>query len=131
MKALLLTFTLLLAAAVFAQQSQPPGYPSSPQQTMPQGQLPPDQRVPPDQTPQGEEPMAPGSQAAAAQVQEVQQALQEQPTLASTKIRVSANNTSVVLSGVVANEDQHQRALRVAALHANGLRIVDHIKVQQ
>jgi hypothetical protein len=64
MKPLLLTFTLLLAAATFAQQAQPPGYPSSSQQTMPQGQMPPDQRVPPDQTPQGDEPMAPGSQAA-------------------------------------------------------------------
>ena len=131
MKALLLTFAVLLAGAVFAQQSQPPGYPSSPQQTMPQRQMPPDQRVPPDQTPEGDEPMSPGSQAAAAQVQEVQQALAEQPKLANAKIRVSANNSSVVLSGVVANEDQHKTALRVAALHANGLRVADHIKVQQ
>jgi BON domain len=128
MRPLLLAFTLLLAASGFAQQ---PPSPSSPQLTMPQGQMPPDQRVPPDQTSEGLEP--PGSQStAAAQVQEqIQEALAGQPALSTAKIRVNANDTAVVLSGVVSDEGQHQRALRVAALHASGLRIVDHIKVQQ
>jgi len=133
MRPLLFTFTLLLAAASFAQQTQPPGYPqsSSPQQTMPEGSMPPDQRVPSDQTPQGQEPIAPDSMGPAQVEQEIQEALQAQPALADAKISVSANNTSVALSGAVANERQHQMALRVAALHAGGLRIIDRIKVQQ
>jgi osmotically-inducible protein OsmY len=63
--------------------------------------------------------------------QEIQQAIQAQPTLSNSKLGVRATNTSVVMSGTVADERQHQMALRVAALHASGLRIVDHIKVQQ
>jgi osmotically-inducible protein OsmY len=129
MRALLFSLTLLLAATTFAQQGQP-GYPpsTSPQQTAPNRQ-----QMPPDQTPEAQEPMGPGSQAtASAQVgQEIQQALQAQPSLSNARINVSPRGNSVVLSGVVADQDQHQRALRVAALHASGLEIVDHIKVQQ
>ena len=120
-----LLFVLLLPGLAFAQQGQPPGYPpSSP------GQMPPDQRVPPDQM---QSPMGPEAQTSpSAQVeQEIQEAIQGQPALSNTKIGVHANDTSVVLSGTVSDERQHQMALRVAALHAGGLRIVDRIKVQQ
>ena len=51
--------------------------------------------------------------------------------MSNAKLTAVANNSSVVVKGTVANENQHQMALHVAALHANGLRIVDRIKVQQ
>jgi osmotically-inducible protein OsmY len=118
-----LLFALLMATAVFAQQSQPPAYPPPGA-----GQTSPDQRIPPDQMES-----QPGAQpSSAAQVeQEIQQAIQAQPTLSNTKLGVRATDTSVVMTGTVADERQHQMALRVAALHASGLRIVDRIKVQQ
>ena len=134
MKLLIFSFTLLLAAATFAQQAQP-GYPSptSPQQTSPDPQMPPDQGVPRGQMPDTQEPMGPESQpAASSQVaQQIQQALQAQTSLSTARINVGAKGNSVVLSGVVDDEGQHQRALRTATLHSSGLQIVDHIKVQQ
>jgi hypothetical protein len=51
--------------------------------------------------------------------------------LSNAKLTAVTNNSSVVVKGTVGNENQHQMALRVAALHANGLRIIDRIKVQQ
>ena len=126
MKPLLFALALLLATVTFAQQ---PGYPqsSSPPQTMPDRPLPPDQRQ------QEQEEMGPQSQALPpAQVeQEIQQAFQAQPELSNAKLSAAANLSTVTVRGTVANENQHQIALRVAALHANGLRVVDHIKVQQ
>jgi osmotically-inducible protein OsmY len=67
-----------------------------------------------------------------AQVEEqIQQAFRAQPGLSNTNLSAAANLSTVTVKGTVANENQHQMALRVAALHANGLRVVDHIKVQQ
>jgi hypothetical protein len=124
MKPLLLVLTLLLATATFAQQ---PGYPqsSAPPQTMPDRPLPPDQS-------QQEQEMGQSQAVPPAQVeQEIQQAFQAQPTLSNTNLSAAANLSTVTVKGTVANENQHQMALRVAALHANGLRVVDHITVQQ
>jgi osmotically-inducible protein OsmY len=120
-----LLFALLVATAVFAQQSQPPAYPPPGA-----GQASPDQRIPPDQMESQAGPEAQPSSAAQVE-QEIQQAIQAQPTLADSKLGVHANANSVVMSGTVADERQHQMALRIAVLHASGLRVVDHIKVQQ
>ena len=77
--------------------------------------------------------MGPQSQALPpAQVeQEIQQAFRAQPALSNANLRAAANLTTVTVNGKVANENQHQLALRVAALHANGRRVVDDIKVPQ
>ena len=77
--------------------------------------------------------MDPQSQAVPpAQVeQEIQQAFRAQPALSNAKLSAAANLSTVTVNGTVANENQHQLALRVAALHANGLRVVDDIKVPQ
>ena len=126
MKPLLFALALLLATATFAQT---PGYPqsSSPPQTMPNRPL------PPDLSQQQREEMGPQSQAVPpAQVeQEVQQAFRAQPALSNVRLSAAANLSTVTVNGTVANENQHQLALRVAALHANGLRVVDEIKVPQ
>ena len=125
MKPLLCALALLLATATFAQT---PGYPQSisPPQTMP------DRPLPPDQSQQPEE-MGPQSQAGPpAQVeQEIQQAFRAQPALSNAKLGATANLNTLTVNGTVANENQHRLALRIAALHANGLRVVDDIKVPQ
>jgi len=133
MKSLLFVSTLLLAAATFAQQSQPQGYPQpSPPQQMPGEQMPPDQAAPPNQAPEGQATMGSDSGAVSrAQVeQEIQQALQSQPALAKADVRAEAKGSSIVVKGTVADESQHQMAFRVAELHASGMRIIDRIKVQ-
>ncbi|HYV74093.1 MAG TPA: BON domain-containing protein [Candidatus Binatia bacterium] len=136
MRTLLCVLTLLLAGAMFAQRTQP-GYPStSPQQSNPQGQMQqPGQQMPPDQMEQQQQTMTPESQMSAAdstQVQQqIEQGLQSQPDLSNSKIDVKADDTSVTLTGTVANETQHQKALNVAAAHAAGRSIVDHVKIQQ
>ena len=125
MKPMLFALTLLLATATLAQQ---PGYPqsSSPPQTMP------DRPLPPDQSQQEQEEMGQSQAVPPAQVElEIQQAFRAQPTLSNANLIAAANLSTVTVKGTVANENQHQMALRVAALHANGLRVVDHIKVQQ
>ena len=74
----------------------------------------------------------PGYPQSPAQVeQEIQQAFRAQPALSNAKLSVAANLSIVTVNGRVANENQHQLALRVATLHANGLRVVDDIKVPQ
>ena len=123
MKPLLFALAILLATATFAQT---PGYPesSSPPQTMPNRPLPPEQQ---------QEEMGPQSRVVPpAQVeQEIQQAFRAQPALSNTRLSAAANLSTVTVNGTVANENQHQLALRVAALHANGRRVVDDIKVPQ
>jgi hypothetical protein len=126
MKPLPFALALLLVPATFAQQ---PGYPqsSSPPQTMP------DRPLPADQTQQEQEEMGPPSQAVPpAQVEQaIQQAFQAQPALSNANLSAAANLSTVTVKGTVANENQHQMALRVAALYANDLRVIDRIKVQQ
>ena len=126
MKPMLFALALLLTTATFAQQ---PGYPqsSSPPQTMPERPL------PPDQSQQQQEAMGPQSQAVPpAQVEQaIQQAFQAQPALSNANLSAAANLSTVTVKGTVANENQHQMALRVAALYANDLRVIDRIKVQQ
>lgn len=123
MKPLFFALAMLLATATFAQT---PGYPesSSPPQTMADRPLPPEQQ---------QEEMGPQSQAVPpAQVeQEIQQAFRAQPALSNTRLSAAASLSTVTVNGTVANENQHQLALRVAALHANGRRVVDDIKVPQ
>ncbi|HEX8802312.1 MAG TPA: hypothetical protein VF772_27065, partial [Terriglobales bacterium] len=79
------------------------------------------------------EEMGPQSKAVPpAQVEwEIQQAFRAQPALSKAKLSAAANLSTVTVNGTVANENPHQLALRVAALHANGLRVVDDIKVPQ
>lgn len=135
MRTLFVALTLLVAAAAFAQQTQP-GYPSAtPQQSMPQGQMQPSQQMPPDQEAPQDRTLTPESQMSAAdstQVQQkIEQGLQSQPDLSSSKVDVKADDTSVVLTGAVADENQHQKVLAIASAYVAGRSIVDHIKIQQ
>jgi hypothetical protein len=124
MKNALLLFTLLLANLSFAQQqSQPPpnGPPQTTPPTFPREERPQDQ-MPPDQ---------PAQPLSTAQVQEqIQQGLNSEPALSNTKVTAKTSDDTVVLSGTVESESQHELALHIAQSHAGDRTIVDKIKVQ-
>lgn len=132
---LLISFALLLATVALAQQGQPryppPNAPSnSTDQPLLQGHMPPD-RMPPDHTPGAQGPIDESQASSSAEVeQRILQAWQSQASLSDVKISVTATAGAVALDGVVADERQHQTALRVARLNAGGRRIADHIIVQ-
>jgi len=134
MRSLLCALTLLVATATFAQQTRP-AYPPSPEESMPQGQVQPGQRMPPDLEAPQDRAMRPESQMNAADStkvqQQIEQGLQSQTDLSNSKIDVKADDTSVTLTGTVANENQHQKVVAIASAHAAGRSIVDHIKIQQ
>jgi osmotically-inducible protein OsmY len=82
--------------------------------------------MPPDQ----QAPGPPNATATAQVQQDIQQAWQAYSGLLNTKLNAQVSDGSVTVTGTVANEEQHQEALRVATLHANGMRVIDKIKVQ-
>jgi BON domain-containing protein len=135
MKQLVLCLTLLLSGLCFAQQ---------------QGQPPPDAQQPPYGTPPTfpGEPQAPGQQPTrpmppdeqvsppeAMSTQEVQRQitshLGSEPELDHTNVVAQVSDSSVVLTGNVRSEEQHDLALRIAQSYAGDRQVVDKIKVQQ
>ena len=125
MKQILLGLVLLLTTAVLAQQpGQPP--PTAP----PQGTPPtfPEDRAPRQQMPPDQE--APSQASSTTRVQEqIQQGLNSEPSLRNSSVGVHVDENSVILTGTVSTEEQHDLALRIAQSHAGDRKIVDKIKV--
>jgi hyperosmotically inducible protein len=120
----LISLLLLLTSMVFAQQQgqQPNGPPQTTPPTFPRHETP-ERQMPPDQNAQ---PLS------TAQVQEqIQQGLNSEPALSNSKVSVKTNEDSVVLSGTVESERQHELALRIAQSYAGDRKVVDKIRVQQ
>jgi osmotically-inducible protein OsmY len=138
MKIFVIALTLTFASALVAQQSRPQA--STPsgqaQQTNPgQSQTTPpyqSQQTSPQQMPPGERPSTSANDSTGnAQVQEkIQQGWQSDSDLSSSKLNAQVSGTTVTLNGTVSSEQQHQKALQVASQNANGMKVVDHIKVQ-
>jgi hypothetical protein len=121
---------LLLASMGYAQQQgQPPPTTSPPYQTpptfpegrqTPRAQMPPDTQAPPPQT------------MSTQQVeQEITQHLSSEPALKNSNVDAKVDENSVVLSGSVGNEMQHDLAVRIARSYAGDRKLVDKIKVKQ
>ncbi|SRR6266496_2138885 len=130
MKHIVLGLALLLATVTFAQQpGQPPPTtpppqgtpPTFPEDRAPRQQMPPDQEAPP----QGEELSTPEVQ------QQIQQGLNSEPGLRNSNVGVHVDENSVVLTGTVDSEQQHDLALRIAESYAGDREIVDKIKTTQ
>ena len=137
MKTLVFALTLTFAAALAAQQSRPQASTPPGQQTAPgqsQTTTPPyeSQQTSPQQTPPGEQPSTSANDSTGnAQVQQkIQQGWQSDSDLSSSKLNARVNGTTVTLNGTVSSEQEHQKALQVANQNANGMKVVDHIKVQ-
>ena len=128
MKYILFVFVLLMATAVFAQQpgQLPPTSPSEstpptfPEERAPRQQMPPDQEAPPQGLSTPEE------------VQQlIQQGLNSEPMLHNSNVGVHVDENSVILTGTVSSEEQHDLALRIAQSYAGDRKIVDKIKLTQ
>ena len=133
MKQLVFCLALLLASICFAQQQGPPDMQGPPRGTPPTF---PEDRPAPGQQPT--QPLPPDEKAPsprAMSTNEVQQQisshLSSEPALANTNVDAQVSDKSVVLSGSVATEEQHDLALRIAQSYAGERRIVDHIKLKQ
>lgn len=124
MKRVFLVALMLCAACAAQQQGTPPPHdmPSTPprdEQPVPK----PDQRHPgaPDsrQTPTTEEVQA-----------QIQDKLASEPGLMGMGVKATVDDRTVVLTGAVENDHQHELALRIAASYAGGREIVDNIETR-
>jgi hypothetical protein len=130
MKHIVFCFVLLLATIGFAQQQgQSPPATSPPYQTpptfpegrqSPRTQLPPDTQAPPPQTMSTEK-----------VEQQITQRLSSEPELSKSNIDAKVGENSVVLTGSVDSETQHDLAVRIAQSYAGDRKIVDKIKVKE
>jgi osmotically-inducible protein OsmY len=122
MKRILCGALLLFAALVFAQQQNPPPYNTSP--TFPGDRITPE-RFPPDTKAPLQQELSP------AEIQEqIQKKLDTEPALSSVTLKAAVDDRSVVLTGTVDDERQHDLALRVAESYAGERQIVDKIEVR-
>src|SRR5438067_2864853 len=124
MKQMLFGLVLLLAMPTLAQQQgQPPPQstpPTFPEERAPRQQMPPDQEAPPQGLSTPEE------------VQQlIQQGLNSEPMLHNSNVGVHVDENSVILTGTVSSEEQHDLALRIAQSYAGDRKIVDKIKLTQ
>jgi len=117
-------FSLLLAISGFSrQQAQPP--PASPPYTTPPT-FPEGQRMPPDQKAPPPEALSPS------QIQhQIQAHFHKEPALANSNLTVKADDTSVVLTGTVESDVQHDLALRIAQSYAGDRKVVDKIRIKR
>src|SRR3954454_419745 len=122
MKQILFGLVLLATTAMLAQQQgQPP--PMAPPQTtpptFPQTTPPtfPEERAPRQQTPSDQN--APSEELSTTEVQQqIQQGLNSEPMLRNSNVGVHVDENSVILTGNVDNEEQHDLALRIAQSYA-------------
>jgi BON domain len=125
MKRMLWGLVLVFVTSAFAQQQPPigPPYttpPTFPQDKAPRQQMPPDTKAPP-----------PSDSLSTAQVQrQIQEKLIAEPALANTNVDVKATDKSLMLTGSVDTERQHNLALRIAQSYAGDRKIVDKIKIR-
>ncbi len=79
--------------------------------------------------------MPPDTLAKAPSSAEVQHQIQDkidtEPGLANAKLTAKATGSSVILSGTVSDEAQHQAARHIAESYAGPRKIVDKIRVRQ
>jgi hypothetical protein len=130
MKHRICCISLFLASMGFAQQQgQPPPTTTPTYQTpptfpegrqTPRAQMPPDTEAPPPQT------------MSTQQVeQQITHRFSTEPELSKSNIDAKVNDNSVVLTGSVDSETQHNLAIRITESYAGDRRIVDKIKVKQ
>ncbi len=127
MKQTLFGLVLFLATATLAQQqgqlppTSPPRNtpPTFPEEQARGQQMPPDQQAPPQglSTPEVQK--------------QIQQGLNSEPALRNSNVGVHVDENSVILTGTVDSETQHDLALRIAQSYAGDRKIVDKIKLIQ
>jgi hypothetical protein len=137
MKHILFGLVPLVATAVLAQQPGPPPTapprgtpPTFPEDRAPRQQMPPDQEAPP--MPPDQEAPPEGRRLSTPEIhQRIQQSLNSEPMLRNSNVGVHVDENSVILTGTVDSEQQHDLALLIAQSYAGDRKIVDQIKVIQ
>jgi hypothetical protein len=127
MKRIIFGLVLFLATAMLAQQQgqrSPTSPPQSTPPTFPESQQTPQQQMPADQE-------APPGLSTKKVQQQVQQGLNSEPALDNSKVGVHVDENSVILTGTVNTEAQHDLAMRIAQSFAGDRKIVDKIKIMQ
>ena len=126
MKHAICALLLLFGMTAFAQQQRQPGPPtSSTPPTFPQDKNP-SKQTPPDTT----APSSSGLPTSGEVQQQINLKRSQEPSLKNTSVRFDVDDQSVVIGGTVADEQQHQLALRLARSYAGDRKIVDYVKVQ-
>ena len=128
MKTILCVWLLLFSLSVFAQQPAPT--PGATPPTFPEDKNPknPSQDMPPDTA----APAPPAAKPTSGEVQQqINQHLADEPRLKDTTVKFDVDDRSVVVGGSVADEEQHQLALRLARSYAGDRKVEDYVKVQQ
>jgi hypothetical protein len=127
MKRVICGALLLFAGSLLAQQQGPPPYgsppygtPPTPQEQRPDKPFPPDTKAPLPRELSNQE-----------VEEQINKKLSTEPLLASAGVNAVVDDKSVVLSGTVQDERQHDLALRIAKSYAGEREIVDKIQVQQ
>lgn len=150
MKGVLCTLLLLGASAAFSQQQSAPSTPPftpdqqksgnqlPPDQTP--GQLSPDQRTSPDRMPpdtkapaptQDSKTAAPDQMSSPDIEKQLQKAFDKDPSLPNSQLKAVVDDESVVVSGTVENERQHQMAIQIAQSYAGARKVVDKIMIKE
>lgn len=137
MKTCLMAFLLLCGTLAYGQQqAAPPLPPGTTPPTFPSNPANPEKDMPPDSKAPAAVQNAPGNrghaaQPKAAEVQaQIQKKLDTEPSLSGTKVQVKVAGNSVMLSGSVTDEQQHQTARRIAQSLAGSRQLTDVIRVQ-
>ena len=119
MHKLLVTALMGLAAVAFAQQQVTPP-PASTPPTFPQPDKDVGRQMPPD---------TPAKAPSSADVQQqIQDKLKSEPGLSGAKLKVKVTNSTVTLSGRVADDAQRRAARQIAESYAGARKIVDQIQ---
>jgi hypothetical protein len=124
MKHTVLGLVLLVAGAVLAQQSPPTMPPSTPPTF-------PEDRAPRQETPPSGEQAEPRNLTTPEVQQQIVQGFSAEPMLRNSNVDVQVDENSVILTGSVKSEQQHDRALRIVESYSGDRKIVDKIKVTQ
>ena len=125
MRHIVLGLLLAFGTLAFAQLQPPPNPPpQSTPPTFPQGQaprpgMPPDTKAP-----------APEQMSSSEVQQQIQEKLSSEPGLADAAVNAHATDSSVILTGTVNSEREHQTALDIAQSYAGSRQVMDRIEVK-
>jgi osmotically-inducible protein OsmY len=120
MKLLFAILVLLCATASLSQQQTKPAAALPDRMQAPTQQLPPETKAP-----------APGQVSSLDIEQELQKEFGRAPLLRGTQLKPSVDEQTIVLTGTVETQQQHDLALQLAQAYATERKLIDKITIRQ
>ncbi len=140
MRTLAFAVLLLFASLALAQQpgpppgSTPPTFPGDTQKAPPDQTAPPHAPEPPDANAPPSQPMPPDRNAQPMATEDIRDQIQKkldtEPDLSGANVKAQVSDTTVTLTGTVADDQQHDLALRIARSFSGDRTIDDKIEVK-